>query len=108
MKIKQVLTEARKLIENEENWTTGYYARDKEGNEIDESSPLACKFCAIGALHRVIEREDDYEIVYSGAKEKLAKVAEDNHGLYIAQVNDSLGHKATLEMFDKAIEICKD
>jgi hypothetical protein len=32
-------------------WTQHYLARDLNGNSIDPSDPLACKWCAVGAIY---------------------------------------------------------
>jgi hypothetical protein len=50
--IHNLLVNARRHIEKEENWCKGELAKDAYGNAVNEASETACKFCAIGALYR--------------------------------------------------------
>lgn len=53
MKTLEMLIQARELIVQKE-WAKGCYARDFNGREIDEESPLEeiGSFCTLGALER--------------------------------------------------------
>lgn len=46
------LREAVDLIDK--GWIQGEYAQDEDGNHVSEYSPVACRFCAMGALYHVI------------------------------------------------------
>ena len=104
MKVKDLLINARKLIENKENWIRGLLAADVNNIPVKPENYKACKFCALGALGRVCPT--NFEI-QSKAIDILSNVA---RKLYktesITCVNDSLGHQAVLNLFDEAIKNC--
>lgn len=51
--VADVLERAADLIEPEGAWTQGWFARDKEGEEVNITSPRAVCFCALGAIGRI-------------------------------------------------------
>lgn len=91
-----ILTNARALIANPENWTTDFYARDASGNEVDANSNAAVCFCALGAITRVIPED-----CYSCETVRLLELAAGNS--WVQFVNDRDGHAAVLAMYDRAI-----
>jgi hypothetical protein len=102
---KQALTQARALIENPANWTTGNYARDDKGKPTDPSYPNATCFCAIGALVKVNGVDLGFSDMPGLAELRLAA---DRSGLgrNVTHINDSLGHQVALDMFAWAICLC--
>lgn len=95
----ETLKAARKLIENENRWCFGEYARTIGERPIRPNSHKAYSFCAIGALCRVTK------------KSSIAVVAEPAYGaldssiqdLSIHDFNDSHTHTEVLAAFDSAI-----
>ncbi len=68
----------------------------------------AAKFCAIGALHKAIGQENinptftpEFENAYSALYEALRSI---DSRAFIGEYNDTFGHSAVLNLFDKAIE----
>jgi hypothetical protein len=94
--VKEVLIAARKLIEDPKNWTQGVCARSKRGREVDYYSPLACKWCSVGALAK---SSDNNGVLFNKAKEAL-KLRMGN----IGDFNDNKPHAEILKVFDKAIK----
>lgn len=112
MSIVTDLQEARELILKEENWTQEAFARDAQDYVVHTIQPEACKFCALGALRKVAKYTgpDDSANTfrYDQLREKLAAGSfEVDHLGGIVHVNDTLGHEATITMYDKAIALAK-
>lgn len=55
--IRADLVAARELIADIDNWTTGFWAIDNTGVDVDPCSARACAWCADGALVRVSNQE---------------------------------------------------
>ena len=84
----EVLTEARRLIEDEANWFGG-----------GEATAKRC--CALGAIGRAGETSNEY----IAARNALARIigSENNPGSAIVDFNDSHTHAEVLDLFDRAI-----
>ncbi|QIG70707.1 hypothetical protein EVB91_156 [Rhizobium phage RHph_I1_18] len=52
---KDVLINARQLIESESSWTKGMVARDKDGYRIELYDSKAVCFCAYGAVAKTLQ-----------------------------------------------------
>ena len=102
MNTKEVLIKARELISDPNNWTAHAYARDAKGERVEINSPAACKFCALGAVQRVIGRPHDPSL----SRKAWNALHEQTSDYSVASVNDNEGHAAVMEMFDKAIAEC--
>ena len=50
-KTQEILVRAADIIEDY-GWTRGAFARDPNGDKVPETSPDACRFCALGAIRR--------------------------------------------------------
>ena len=98
-----VLTRARELIENEDNWVQGPHAVDLDGDPVDAEDPKACAWCAFGALEAVDEATG---VSYLNALELLRKEALRRGYPYIWHLNDDYetDHEDVLAAFDAAIE----
>ena len=112
------LEAARELISDEARWTSGTFARAVDGTPSHPSDPEACRWCAHGAIRRTFDRGtgpvgSDPE--YAHACSVLDAAARELYGAnspaiemaagswsYIG-VNDVLGHRAVLQVYDRAI-----
>lgn len=65
---------AYQLIEKPQDWTTGTYAKDKDGNECDPQGQHAICFCVMGAFKRCYGHEwgAPYDTFISSIKEGAA------------------------------------
>lgn len=101
---KEQLQAARELLSDKARWTTGWFAHDKDNEEVDSGDPAAVCWCAFGAINKVAERFIERG---EGANEFLERAALEIGGTPSnpARVNDRLGYEATLQMFDRAIEL---
>jgi len=109
--VKQVLTEARELISDPERWTTGIYAVDADGNDVVSTDPKACKWCSIGAVYNkaflsCLPSDEEYTLAARSESALRRGAFEVHKENAITLVNDKMGHGASLQMFDKAIELC--
>lgn len=104
---KQALIEARKLIEDQEYWTQGAYAKTNLGIEVSATDPEAYCFCLVGALYKVsgIDSEnnpfDRGLLGYGKLVEALKLIGRGN----IAIFNDVHTHREVLELLDQAIAL---
>lgn len=55
--VRTVLERVRTLVANKDTWHQGELAADRYGGRVDVGSPLACKFCAMGAIRKVVHFE---------------------------------------------------
>jgi hypothetical protein len=110
MTTHEILTAARKVIEKPEHFSQRTYARDKDGMHVSYLSTDAVAFCAAGAMGRVITHDAPTELGYevvdlldAAARAQYPGACPTSRGAGIVYVNDTLGHEATLAMFDEAI-----
>lgn len=96
----QVLTEARKLIENRDAWIKGDSNRDKFGRPHLAGDPNAVQFCAYGALCHVAGDLSNDAIAWSEFREAC--------GMDPIIFNDSHTHTEVLAAFDRAIAMLSE
>src|SRR4051794_31065920 len=105
MKPREVLIEARRLIEDPERWTQHTLARNPETRRpVDPDSPRAGQWCLWGAVEHVLDARTDY----IGVWDALTAVLEPRYPSF-ASFNDADGrtHTEVLAAFDKAIAECE-
>lgn len=99
------LKEARALITNPKNWTSGSYARNAKGEGTDPDSSEAVCWCGAGAIFKVT---DGYASIGPNRNAPKAWAAfasfNDFTKTTIPNINDALGHDAILKAFDNTIE----
>jgi hypothetical protein len=88
--VVRLLQDARRLIEDPRNWTSGRYRS------------LSGRHCAVGALRAAARRLDDPRIALS-AHALLIKVAGSRGFTDVEKMNDRSCHAAVLGAFDEAI-----
>lgn len=106
--VKDILAEARKLIEKPENWCQGHYALSDDGADISWSDDSACRRCADGALMYVTrdQTEAEEDEGYWAALKAIEAAIGDKSGVKgITVFNDKHTHAEVLAAFDRAIEI---
>ena len=97
----QIIERARGLIEDEVHWCRNHIALDANGASVFPTSLGAVKRCALGALiAAVYELTHDYDAADHLAYEALRPHCGTSTLMYI---NDTTGHAAVLELFDKVI-----
>jgi len=107
-----MLERARDLILDPKRWTQGAYARDLNGGPIwirYETAPCICQATArvIANLDRELE-DFERDCLYRAAFEILNENGIDTLEDITVAVNDQLGHRLTIEMFDRAIKYYKE
>lgn len=97
MKTLDVLIEAKKLIQNPENWIQGDYSNEQR----------TC-FCSLGAIAKV-ESVENWDSDSRPAALLLRAVVADqlSKSYNFAGYNDTHTHSEVMEAFDKAIELAK-
>lgn len=101
----QIVKDAKALIADPENWTTGELARDAKGLRLlDPTRPEVCSRCLEGALETALKRNNpnrwsrtsEYEF-FGDIKERTGVT----HGA-LCDVNDNQGFDAVHTILDKA------
>lgn len=89
MTVREILCKARKIISDRNRWCQG-------------TLQMGNRYCALGALWSIQGRMTDES---KAATSTLEEAAWKLHRLSVAGVNDRIGYDATLNMYDKALEI---
>jgi hypothetical protein len=97
---QQVLGAARALIQDHTRWTRGVLSRAASGRPVMWHDQEACRWCAVGALNRAA-----YDLVRD--KERAAQIADEVleacFPANITWINDTQGHAAVLELFNRSL-----
>lgn len=88
------------------NWIQGSFAKDSDGDLADPSSPVACRFCASGAISAA-----SYEVVGPGGVSRSLAVRDavdvfrsvNSPIRGIAHYNDTHNHAKVVNAFERAI-----
>jgi hypothetical protein len=100
MTTREVLVEARRLIEKPEHWTKDEDARDLHGLPVDPLDDDAARWCIGGAIRRIGGGSGTPEVY-----DVIRAVISDE---FISRFNDEHTHVEVLALFDKAIAACED
>jgi len=95
--------QARGKIYYKKNWTQYVFARDKDGNTIDATSPAATCWCALGALQVIADKNRQYS--FAELRDTLYDLA---HICAVTNVNDAnnpnKAHKEVIRIFNQVIK----
>lgn len=123
----EILQKARDLIADEDHWTRGAYARNEEGKDVEPWRSDAVRWCAVGALARVVHfrpgeieghsarmempvdlraAHDAFDLLGGGDK---VQETNDGHDIGITRKPRPAPkrHEKVLAMYDAAIEKAK-
>jgi hypothetical protein len=97
---KKLLLNARALIADPAHWTRGVLACTGNGRPVMWHDREACRWCALGAIQRAASD-------LLGDEKQSMRVADEVINSWfprnLSAVNDTQGHAAVLELFDKAL-----
>lgn len=98
MTIAEVLKAAKALIEDPSRWTQRTFARTMNGDAVHGTDRLAVCWCAAGAVLHCSPRAAFMPVcvLNAAAQEMGFRTA--------TELNDTAGHRAVMEMFDRAIQ----
>lgn len=108
-KPSEVLSDAKELIRDPLKLTKSFLARNKLDNQVDPLSPVACKWCSVGAVIHVAKK--------NGLNEEIAlpflRTATKDWGYHgqagsPAIMTDNRSHEEIMKLFDRAIELAKE
>ena len=103
-KVKEVMVGARDLLNNEEQWTKGAYARSLNNTNVEPSDKHACKWCIMGAFMKVAKEIEGvrFDDTYDAFKMFMLR---NGLGESISGWNDrpSTTHKDMIDTLDLAI-----
>ena len=105
-----LLEKAYNTIKSHKRWCDGSVAVDKYKNTVDVKDKCAVAYCATGSLE--LHSQGPGSSTYDDSVYYLNDVSEQLFGQTknaydIITVNDNLGHKATLKVFQTAIKQLK-
>jgi hypothetical protein len=111
-----VLKDVRQILADPTNWTTGAYARDCTGREVDPSDRRAVRWCGQGAIYacgrargmpslrQIIRREASADADWARQlMEHLHSIAKENGCTGFIDANDRMGREMVLRVVDTAI-----
>lgn len=103
-KMRHLLVEARKLIEDPNNWITENQACNSSGTPTEPEDPDAKKFCAWGAIKRATMGET-YEFQTATRRYLTDFIPKESTVKTITWYNDApkTKHKDIVELFERAI-----
>lgn len=108
MQVKQLLEQAKALIDTPEKWTKGALARDAGGQPVAYFAPDARCFCTAGALQKACNNdESNSRLIQAGRRAIYKAMAErDKLDVSIERFNDHTftTHAEVMAVFDLAIE----
>lgn len=95
--VVECLIDARSLIEKEEDWCKGEYAKTDENGHM--------RYCALGALFHNHWGKDQWTSIEKQAETALTMAAKELYPpLSLTEANDKYGHQAALKIYDLAIQ----
>jgi hypothetical protein len=96
-----ILRAARERIATPERWNQGWFAADAAGREVSSVSPIACSWCALGAVYATSggARGADVEALLIAALPAECSAGD------VGYFNDlpATTHADVLALFDRAI-----
>lgn len=104
---KDLLIEARNLIENPKQWCQMQFAYTANGCATHAMDIKACKWCMEGAIQKVTAQRRVPAGVRDECWKKLAFAVEPSGPFRttnpVSEFNDTHGHRAVLAAYDRAI-----
>lgn len=107
--VVQILQAGKALIADPTNHAKGGFAFDKHGAHVDPTSELACSFCSVGALMKVlgVSPELGHPAHFWMIRDYLDNAAYDLFKSLTVEVNDCRTHSEVMSVWDRAIEASK-
>ncbi len=96
--IKEILIEARDLIEDPDHWTQGAFAKGSFGNPVASESEYAESWCAAGAILKAVGGGESYD------RDPYSFLAGVMGAKCVPAFNDQHTHPEVIEAFDRAID----
>jgi hypothetical protein len=105
--VVRILKDARARIADPAQWTTGGLARTNTGTLCSVDDPAAVCFCAMGALLRACSLAGENEAGNRGLWAVAEDVLDRVSGGYYVYINETRGHQAVLDLYDRAIALAE-
>jgi len=103
--VTEIISDAKKLIEDPEHWVQYTMAHDSQGNTVDPEDKEAVSFCSVGALYNTISpREKEFY----RAIHYLNDASRELTGILVVSANDTCSHRSIMRIFDNAIKNAKE
>lgn len=104
---KEVLVKAKDLIADRRSWIQGTSAADHLGIPLAPEDPIACRFCSIGAIERVLSPlspRENYRLKEQTLNEIESHISSPHVIGKLWRFNDSHTHEGVMALFDKSIK----
>ena len=113
-----VLSNAKKLISVPERWTKVESAKASDGSSVGADSPIACSWCAHGALkkacHDYSGTQEGSNLLFFGedglfvkALRYLRLCSPRSEGVIVFNDNPDTSHSDVLKLYDDALDLAK-
>ncbi|MET0708729.1 MAG: hypothetical protein ABWY82_18090 [Tardiphaga sp.] len=104
---KEILSEARELIERPEHWCQSQFAYTADGRATHAADIAACKWCMDGATQKISAQRRIPAKVRNECWKRLAAAVEQFGPFHasntVSEFNDTHSHPAVLAAYDRAI-----
>ncbi len=98
---RQIVENAKALIQDERHWCRGELARDEDGLSVDATDSSAARRCALGALvSAAYQLTNDHWQAYDLAINALRPTY---GSATLVRINDMRGHAAVLALLDEVM-----
>jgi hypothetical protein len=106
MKPSEAIRAARAIIAPTEQWAIGWVAYDQHGNRVDHRSPDACRWCAIGALCKILNVDciNDGHVMRRAYSWILKVIGDD---FSVGEWQDRNGHDAILDAMFRGAKLAE-
>jgi hypothetical protein len=98
-----IIERARDLIADRKHWCRFALAKDKYGQHVNATDPMARRFCAVGALIATANELTSDPLQANALGRLAANIVSSRGEWTLLAVNDFRGHAAVIAFFDKAI-----
>lgn len=109
--VAELVHKVRTLLASEKSWAKGFYARDRDGNQVMDTDSRAIRWCLVGACWK----ESGIDLEHEGSDSSVAHLTirflQHVGRMHFAttqtlsQINDSRTHKEIIDLLDRAIQI---
>ena len=98
----EILTETKKILNDESKWTTGAFARNINNEIVDIRNEQSVKFCLLGAI---LKAKSSLGPFLPPIIRKLIKNKTQDEQITITEYNDASTYQQVIELLNEAIQL---
>ncbi len=105
--VVEVLRAARERISDPERWHQYGLSVGPQDQPVHPNSPAACRWCVLGSIYAECGVCGWENGLHEEVEEYLDRVAHRDFARAPSEINDHIGHDATLRLLDTTIEVAE-